>query len=177
MNYAAIKPVDVANGPGIRVSLFVSGCTHRCKGCFNKKTWDFSYGSPFDGQARRQVLKFLDHSYVAGLSLLGGEPLEPDNQEELLLLLRKVHKRFPDKTVWCYSGYTMEYILEQMLPASAVTRELLTYVDVLVDGPYIEKEKDLNLRFRGSRNQRILDLPESLRAGKAVWCGGVTGNK
>jgi len=174
MNYAVIKPVDIANGPGIRVSLFVSGCTHRCKGCFNKETWDFSYGLPFDGKAQQQLLKYLDHSYIAGLSLLGGEPLEPENQRELLPLLKQVRTQFPDKTIWCYSGYTLEYILEQMLPGSLVTRELADYVDVLVDGLFIEKEKDLSLRFRGSRNQRILDLKLSLRAKSAVWCDGFT---
>lgn len=170
MNYAVIKPVDVANGPGIRVSLFVSGCTHRCNGCFNQAAWDFAYGHPFTGKTQQQLLNCLNHSYIAGLSLLGGEPLELTNQEALLPLLQQVHNRFPDKTIWCYSGYTLEYLMEQMLPDSAVTKELVSYVDVLVDGPFIEQEKDLDLRFRGSRNQRILDLQSSLRAGRAIWC-------
>lgn len=174
MNYAVIKPVDVANGPGIRVSLFVSGCTHRCKGCFNKEAWDFAYGNLFDENTQQQIIQYLDHSYIAGLSLLGGEPLDPKNQIKLLPLLKQVHLQFPDKNIWCYSGYMLEYIMEQMLPRSAVTKELLSYVDVLVDGLYIEKEKDLSLRFRGSRNQRILNLKSSLRVKNAVWCDGFT---
>ncbi len=170
MNYAVIKPVDVANGPGIRVSLFVSGCNHRCKGCFNEEAWDFQYGDLFDEAAEQQILGQLTQPYITGLSLLGGEPLEPENQSALLPLLQKVHKQFPDKTIWCYSGYQFEYILDQMIPASEVTRELMGYLDVLVDGLFMEAEKDLNLRFRGSRNQRILDIRESLKTGTAVWC-------
>ncbi|MGL5436255.1 MAG: anaerobic ribonucleoside-triphosphate reductase activating protein [Lachnospiraceae bacterium] len=172
MNYAAIKPVDVANGPGIRVSLFVCGCTHHCKGCFNKETWDFHYGSRFDEEIEQQILKLLDHSYITGLSLLGGEPLEPENQSALLSLLQKVHKQFPEKTIWCYSGYQLEYIMSRMMPGSSKTSELMGYLDVLVDGMFIEDEKDLNLRFRGSRNQRILDVQASLRTGSAVWHSG-----
>lgn len=169
MNYAAIKPVDVANGPGVRVSLFVSGCTHRCKGCFNEVAWDFNYGSRFQEETERQIIKLLNPDHIAGLSLLGGEPLEQQNRSALLSLVKKVHMELPEKTIWCYTGYRLEDIISRMMPESAKMQELLGYIDVLVDGEFIEAQKDLNLRFRGSRNQRILDLQASLRAGAAVW--------
>lgn len=168
MNYATIKPTDVANGPGVRVSLFVSGCTHYCKGCFNAEAWDFSYGQPFTGAVQEELLELLGHDYISGLSLLGGEPLEPVNQEALLPFLRQVKHRFPEKSIWCYSGYTFEYIWETMIPNSPVSRELMGLLDVLVDGKFVEEKKNLNLRFRGSENQRILDVKRSLEAGRAV---------
>ena len=162
MNYAAIKPTDVANGPGVRVSLFVSGCTHFCKDCFNAEAWDFSYGNYFSAEVQAEILRLLDHDYIAGLSLLGGEPLEPVNQEGLLPLVRAVRSRFPEKTIWCYTGYEWEMIFNTMMKDSQVCRELIGYLDVLVDGKFEAERKNLNLRFRGSENQRILDVKRSL---------------
>ena len=138
MNYADIKQYDVANGTGVRVSLFVSGCTHHCKECFNKEAWDFNYGKPFTEKEIQQILNYLKPSYVAGLSLLGGEPLEPQNQEGLLPLLREVKSTYPEKNIWCYSGYLFDTdILEHMCKESAITRELLSYIDILVDGEFV----------------------------------------
>lgn len=168
MNYATIKATDVANGPGVRVSLFVSGCTHHCQGCFNAEAWDFSYGQPFTEAVGEEIVRLLGHDYIAGLSLLGGEPLEPENQESLLPFLKKVRTRLPEKNIWCYSGYTFEHIAGTMMAASQATRELMGLIDVLVDGKFIEEKKNLNLRFRGSENQRILDVKRSLAAGKPV---------
>lgn len=168
MNYATIKATDVANGPGVRVSLFVSGCTHHCQGCFNAEAWDFSYGQPFTEAVGEEIMELLGHGYIAGLSLLGGEPLEPENQQALLPFLKKVKTRLPEKTIWCYSGYTLEHIAGTMMAASQTTRELMGLIDVLVDGKFIEEKKNLNLRFRGSENQRILDVKRSLAAGKPV---------
>lgn len=168
MNYATIKPTDVANGPGVRVSLFVSGCRHFCKGCFNAEAWDFSYGQPFTEGVWEEIFGLLEHSYIAGLSLLGGEPLEPENQEALLPFLKKVKVLFPEKSIWCYSGYTFEYITGTMMDTCRATRELMGLIDVLVDGEFMEEKKNLNLRFRGSENQRVLDVKESVAAGEAV---------
>lgn len=168
MNYAMIKPTDVANGPGVRVSLFVSGCRHHCKGCFNAEAWDFSYGRPFTDETEEELLAYLDHTYISGLSLLGGEPLEPENQAALLPFLKRVRERFPQKSIWCYSGYELEYLLDKNYPVYPVTRELLTCLDVLVDGKFVESLKNLNLRFRGSENQRILDVKHSLAEGRGV---------
>lgn len=168
MNYAAIKQTDVANGPGVRVSLFVSGCTHLCKGCFNPEAWDFAYGQPFTEAVWETVLDHLKPDYIAGLTLLGGEPLEQGNQEALYPFLKQVRIRQPKKSIWCYSGYTFEYILEDMMPKSPICRELMGLFDVLVDGQFMEEKKNLNLRFRGSENQRILDVRQSLKEGRAV---------
>lgn len=169
MNYADIKRIDVANGPGVRVSLFVSGCTHHCKGCFNEVTWDFHYGKPFTEAEQQQILDDLDHEYIKGLSLLGGEPFEHVNQKGLLPLLRTVRKKFPEKTIWCYTGYDFEKdILGRMLQEWEETKEMLSYIDVLVDGEFIEEKKNLSLVFRGSENQRIIRVPESLEAGSVV---------
>jgi len=170
MRYAEIKPCDIANGTGVRVSLFVSGCTHHCKGCFNQIAWDFGYGQVFDGAAEDTILSLLSPDYIAGLSLLGGEPFEADNQRGLLPLLRRVRKELPQKNVWCYSGYLWEELAGRVpCPARCeATDELLSLIDVLVDGEYVEAEADISLLFRGSRNQRILDLPATLRAGKPV---------
>ena len=176
MNYADIKKVDVANGPGVRVSLFVSGCTHRCEECFNPETWDFSFGSPFGQTETEQIFTFLAPDHIRGLSLLGGEPFEPDNQRALLPFLRRVKGRFPNKEVWCYSGYTLDGELWRESRARCeCTDEMLSLIDVLVDGPFVEAEKDLNLRFRGSANQRILDVPASIAARAPVpWDGETT---
>ena len=170
MNYATIKPVDIANGPGVRVSLFVSGCTHHCKGCFNAEAWDFDFGEPFTEAVQEDVLRHLNHHYIEGLTLLGGEPMEPVNQEALLPFIKKVRERLPEKSIWCFTGYDFESdILGRMMKESQVTRELVALFDVMVDGKFVEEKKNLSLRFRGSENQRILDVKKSLEKGRAVW--------
>lgn len=178
MNYAALKKYDVANGEGVRVSLFVSGCTHKCEGCFNAEAWDFAYGDPYTDKTEEEVLSALDKGYIAGLSLLGGEPFEPANQRVLVKLLARVKKLFPDKSVWCYSGYTFDTDLAEGGRAhTEVTDEMLSYIDVLVDGEFVQELKDLKLRFRGSSNQRIIDVPRSIREGAVrLWKdGGLNG--
>lgn len=169
MNYAAIKSYDVANGPGVRVSLFVSGCTHRCKGCFNAEAWDFNYGEPFTPQVEEQIIAYLKPWYIRGFSLLGGEPFEPENQKALLPLMRRIRTLYPDKSVWCYTGYDYEKdILAGKLGPWEVTLELLGCIDILVDGEFHQQEKDLTLRFKGSRNQRIIDVNASRQADAVV---------
>lgn len=169
MNYADIKQYDVANGLGIRVSLFVSGCTHHCKNCFNKETWDFHFGNPFTEAEIEKILEYLKPSYVSGLSLLGGEPFEPENQPGLLTLVKKVKEVYPDKDIWCYTGYLFdEDICGKMLDQVPETRELLACIDVLIDGPFIEERKNLKIRFRGSDNQRIIDVKKTMEAGEIV---------
>ena len=169
MNYSGIKTHDVANGVGVRVSLFVSGCTHHCKGCFNAETWDFNFGNPFTEAEEAQILKALEPSYIKGFSLLGGEPFEPQNQRVLTPFLKKIKQTFPDKTIWCYSGYLFdEELLGESRARCEVTEEMLSYIDVLVDGEFHEEEKNLNLKFRGSENQRIIDVPSSLQSGEVV---------
>ncbi|MBB5219021.1 anaerobic ribonucleoside-triphosphate reductase activating protein [Treponema rectale] len=160
MNYGEIKTTDIANGEGVRVTLFVSGCRIHCKGCFNSQTWDFNYGKPFTFETEEFILKALAPEYIAGFTVLGGEPMEPENQRVLVKLLRRIKETYPSKTIWCYSGYIYD---KDLLPANGkkhceVTDELLSYINVLVDGPFILKEKDISLQFRGSRNQRILKL-------------------
>ena len=170
MNYATIKVNDIANGIGVRVSLFVSGCTHHCRGCFNEEAWDFAYGEPFTPAVEEQILSALDHGYVAGLSLLGGEPMEPEHQRALLPFLQRVKARFPDKTIWCYTGYLLDS--ELLSPAgrahTEVTDALVRLLDVVVAGRFVEEKKDIRLRFRGSSNQRIVDVPATLAAGHIV---------
>ena len=169
MNYATIKKHDIANGTGIRVSLFVSGCTHHCKGCFNPETWDFNYGSEYTEATENEILQALAPSYIKGLTLLGGEPFEPQNQPTLLKLCKKVKQQYPNKTIWCYSGYNYEIdILAGRLGDHEVTDELIHLIDVLVDGPFVESKKDLRLRFKGSSNQRIIDVPKSLETDEIV---------
>lgn len=160
MNYAEIKYYDIANGLGVRTSLFVSGCTHRCKGCFNQIAWDFQYGNEFTEETMEKILDSCKPGYIKGLSLLGGEPLEPENQEGLLPLVREFKKRFPQKDIWCYTGYTYETdLLDPKGRAHCqATDELLTCIDVLVDGEFIQEEADITLKFRGSRNQRVMKL-------------------
>lgn len=160
MNYANIKYHDIADGEGVRTSLFVSGCTHHCKGCFNAQTWDFDFGKPFTAEVEEEILESLKPSYVAGLTLLGGEPLEPDNQRALLPFLKRVREQFPEKTIWCYSGYTIEELRGESRAHCECTEELLSLLDVLVDGEFVEALKDITLVFRGSSNQRIWDLKE-----------------
>jgi anaerobic ribonucleoside-triphosphate reductase activating protein len=166
MNYATIKNCDIANGPGVRVSLFVSGCTHRCPGCFNEIAWDFGYGQPFTQETIDYILCLLKPDYIQGLTLLGGEPFEPQNQGAVVELLRQVKKAYPNKSIWAFSGYLFEKdILSGRLGDTA---EYLSYLDVLVDGPFVESKKNLSLRFRGSENQRLIDVPASLRKGETV---------
>ena len=166
MNYATIKNCDIANGPGVRVSLFVSGCTHRCPGCFNEVAWDFDYGEPFTQDTIDSILEMLRPSYIKGLTLLGGEPFEPQNQGAAVELLRQIRKEMPQKSIWAFSGYLFDKdILSGRL---GDTSEYLSYLDVLVDGPFIESKKNLSLRFRGSENQRLIDVPASLKAGEII---------
>lgn len=169
MNYGAVKKLDIANGPGLRVSLFVSGCTHHCPGCFNPETWNFDYGRPFTQETEAELLSMLDSSYIDGLSLLGGEPFEPANQEGLLPLLRKVKSTYPEKTIWCYTGYTLEQdLLNPSRARCQYTDEMLSLIDVLVDGEFVESKKNIRLKFRGSENQRVIDLKKSLESGRTV---------
>ena len=173
MNYADIKQYDVANGPGVRISLFVSGCTHRCPNCFNEVAWDFDYGQPFNDETIDKILEYLEPSYIWGLTLLGGEPMEHSNQKGLLPLVRKVKERYPNKTIWCFTGYLFDKdIVDRMMNDWPETEELLSYIDVMVDGEYVEAEKDLTKRFKGSANQRTIDVPASLRAGHVVLVEG-----
>lgn len=168
MHYGTIKNCDIANGNGVRVTLFVSGCTHHCKGCFNQETWDFKYGQPYTEATEEKILRMLAPSYINGLTLLGGEPMEPQNQRALLPLVRKAKERFPEKNIWCYTGYTLETDLLTGRAHTEVTDELLSLIDVLVDGEFIEEQKNISLRFRGSENQRLLALRETLSAGRPV---------
>ena len=166
MNYATIKNCDIANGPGVRVSLFVSGCTHRCPGCFNEVAWDFQYGEPFTQETIDSILKMLRPAYIRGLTLLGGEPFEPQNQGAIVELLRQIKKEMPEKSIWAFSGYLFDKdILSGRL---GDTSEYLSYLDVLVDGPFVEAKKNLSLRFRGSENQRLIDVKKSLATGEIV---------
>jgi anaerobic ribonucleoside-triphosphate reductase activating protein len=159
MNYANIKYYDIADGPGVRVSLFVSGCTHHCKGCFNPETWDFQYGQPFTEAVAEKLLQSLEPSYISGITLLGGEPMEPCNQQVLSGFLDKVKKKYPHKTVWCYTGYTYpDDFRDGGKVHCAATERMLSHIDTLVDGEFKEEQKDISLQFRGSRNQRIIPL-------------------
>ena len=165
MNYASIKPWDIANGPGVRVSLFVSGCTHHCKDCFNPETWDFDYGEPFDEAVEAHILELVGKPYIRGITYLGGEPFDPRNQPALLRLTQRLRAAYPDKTVWSFTGYVYGKSLPQV---AGVTQELLALLDVLVDGPFIAEKKNLTLRFRGSENQRLIDVPQTLKTGAVV---------
>ena len=172
MNYAKINKNDIANGIGIRVTLFVSGCTHHCKGCFNQEAWDFEYGQPFSEDTQNELLEALSPSYIKGLTLLGGEPMEPQNQRALLPFLKKVKEKYSQKTIWCYSGYTFEELTGQSRARCEVTDELLSLIDILVDGKFQEELKDISLRFKGSSNQRIIDVKATLECGEiALWDG------
>ncbi len=169
MNYAEIKNCDIANGPGVRVTLFVSGCTHHCEGCFNEETWDFQYGQPFTRETTEQILSMLAPDYITGLTLLGGEPLEPGNRKALLPLLKEAKRRYPGKDIWCYTGYLFDTdILGRFCEEWEQMGEFLSYLDVIVDGEFILSQKDISLRFRGSRNQRIIAVAESLSKGEIV---------
>ena len=167
MNYGAIKPVDVADGVGVRVSLFVSGCTHHCKNCFNAETWDFNYGQKYTKETQDQIIKACGESFIKGLSLLGGEPFEKANQKDVCELILRFRKEYPNKDIWCYSGYTFD---KDMIPGSKIwteyTQKMIENIDYLVDGEFVEELKNLRLRFRGSANQRIIDVKRSLKSGK-----------
>ncbi len=177
MNYGEIKKCDIANGEGIRVSLFVSGCTHRCEGCFNEATWDFHFGKPFTEETEQEILDALRPEYVDGLSLLGGEPFEPANQQVLLPFLRRVREEFPDKSIWCYTGYLFDEELQKESRARCgCTDEMLGLLDVLVDGEFILAQRDISLQFRGSKNQRLINVPASLASGSVVEYHPVKGS-
>ena len=167
MNYANIKTYDIANGPGVRVSLFVSGCTHKCKDCFNQEAWDFDYGKPFDQSVIDQLLGYLKPDYIKGITYLGGEPMDPRNQPGLLELSRQIRKLYPQKSIWCFTGYVWDRIPQ----VPDVTEALISHCDVIVDGPFIAAQKNLSLRFRGSENQRLIDVPKTLAEGQVVLWG------
>ena len=169
MHYGEIKKCDIANGEGVRVSLFVSGCTHHCPGCFNQDTWDFSYGKEYTDETEQEIIEALSPDYINGLSLLGGEPFEPQNQKVLVQLLRKVREQYPQKTIWCYSGYLFDReLLSESRARCEYTDEMLSMIDILVDGRFVEKLKDIRLVFRGSSNQRIIDVKKSLNNGEVI---------
>ena len=173
MNYATIKFNDIANGIGIRTSLFVSGCTHKCKGCFNSEAWDFNYGAPFTPEVEEEILKSLEPGFVDGLSLLGGEPFEPQNQLALYPFLKRVKERFPNKDIWCYTGYLFDKeLLSSSRATTPVTKDMLSLIDVLVDGKFVEAKKNISLAFKGSENQRIIDVKKSLNENKVVLLYG-----
>ena len=178
MYYGEIKNCDVANGEGVRVSLFVSGCTHHCKDCFNPQTWSFTYGQLYTEETEERIIELLAPAYVDGITLLGGEPMEPDNQRVLLGLVKRIRAQYPEKSVWCFTGYTLERDLwhpDGSRPDSRayceVTAELLSLIDVLIDGEFVAELKNISLRVRGSENQRIIDLPRTLAAGEIVLWG------
>lgn len=172
MHYGELKKCDIANGTGVRVTLFVSGCTNRCEGCFQPQTWDFCYGKPFTADTEAEIFAELDKSYVDGLTLLGGEPFEPKNQPTLTALLRRVKAQYPHKTVWCFSGFRLgeELLTQGSYPRTEYTDEMLSYIDILVDGRFVLAQKDISLQFRGSRNQRIIDMNRTRESGEiTLW--------
>ena len=168
MNFATIKKRDIADGPGVRVSLFVSGCTHRCEGCFNEIAWDFDYGAPFTEAVQQELLEALAPDYIQGLTLLGGEPFEPQNQRALLPFLKRVREVYPQKNIWCYSGYTLDQLQGESRARCEVTDEMLAQLDVLVDGRFVLAKKNIRLRFRGSENQRLIDMNKTRETGEIV---------
>lgn len=169
MNYAELKKFDIANGTGVRVSLFVSGCTHHCKGCFNSEAWSFDFGKKYTDETEQEIIDALAPDYIKGLSLLGGEPFEKQNLPVLLELVKKVREKYPSKTIWAYSGYTFEDdIIDKMSHSRSEILPFLRNIDVLVDGEFVEEKKNLSLKFRGSENQRIIDIRKSLDTGAAV---------
>ncbi len=170
MNYATIKKFDIANGPGVRVSLFVSGCRHHCKNCFNKEAWDFNYGKPFDDAVTGEIIKALSPAQITGFTLLGGEPFEKENRVELIPLLRRIKSELPEKSIWCFTGFDFE---KDLICGDESAKEMLSLIDVLVDGKFVEDLKSPALIFRGSSNQRIIDVKKSLSAKKAIWLDGV----
>lgn len=172
MYYGELKKCDIANGTGVRVTLFVSGCTNHCEDCFQPQTWDFDYGKPFTGETKAEIFAELDKPFVNGLTVLGGEPFEPRNQRELLPLLREVKERYPGKTVWCFTGFRLddELLKDGSYPRCEATDEMLSYIDILVDGRFVKELKDISLQFRGSRNQRVIDLNRTRETGTVtIW--------
>ncbi len=169
MNYGEIKNCDIANGEGVRVTLFVSGCTNRCPGCFQPQTWDFSYGEPFTAETEEKILSMLAPEYINGLTLLGGDPFEPQNQRDLVPFVKRVRETYPRKNVWAFTGFTLEELhREGSHPRCEVTDELLGMIDILVDGRFVEALKDIRLRFRGSSNQRIIDMNRTREVGEII---------
>lgn len=168
MNYGAIKKCDIANGVGVRTVLFVSGCTHHCKGCFQPETWNFDYGERYTKETEDEIIESLRPDYVDGITLLGGEPFEPENQRELVKLLRRIKKELPQKTVWSFSGYTYEELTGDSRAVCEVTNEMLSMLDVLVDGEFVEAKRNISLRFRGSENQRLIDMNKTRKEGRIV---------
>lgn len=168
MNYGAIKKCDIANGVGVRTVLFVSGCTHHCKGCFQPETWNFDYGERYTKETEDEIIESLRPDYVDGITLLGGEPFEPENQRELVKLLRRIKKELPQKTVWSFSGFTYEELMGDSRAVCEVTKEMLSMLDVLVDGEFVEAKRNISLRFRGSENQRLIDMNKTRKEGKIV---------
>lgn len=167
MNYGEIKSFDIANGEGVRVSLFVSGCTHHCKNCFNKETWDFNFGKPFTKEVEDSIIEMLSSDYIDGFSLLGGEPFEPQNQRVLTPFLKRIKEKFPDKSIWCYTGYLFDdELLSESRARCECTDEMLSLIDVLVDGEFVQDLYNITLAFRGSENQRIIDVQKSLETGE-----------
>ena len=169
MYYGALKKTDIANGPGVRVSLFVSGCTHHCKDCFNPETWNFTYGEEYTDQVTEEILEALAPDYIQGITVLGGEPFEPSNQRALLPLYHAIREKCPKKTIWVYSGYTLDQdLLQESRARIDITDEILSLIDVLVDGEFVMEKKNISLKFRGSENQRIIKVKESLAAGEII---------
>ena len=168
MNYGAIKKCDIANGVGVRTVLFVSGCTHHCKGCFQPETWNFDYGERYTKETEDEIIESLRPDYVDGITLLGGEPFEPENQRELVKLLRRIKKELPQKNVWSFSGFTYEELTGDSRAVCEVTNEMLSMLDVLVDGEFVEAKRNISLRFRGSENQRLIDMNKTRKEGKIV---------
>ena len=169
MNYCGIKKCDIANGQGVRVTLFVSGCTHHCKGCFQPETWDFEYGDAFTEDVENEIMECLAPDYIKGLTLLGGEPFEPENQRVLVKFIKKVREAYPKKNIWCYTGYLLdEELLKPSRARCEVTDEMLSYIDVLVDGEFVLEKKNISLKFCGSENQRLIDLVPTLEKGEIV---------
>lgn len=170
MNYGQIYFADTANGPGCRTSLFVSGCTHHCKGCFNQPTWNFNYGQKYTKNIEQEIIDSLKPEYISGLSILGGEPMEPINQYSIYPLIKRIKKEIPHATIWIYSGYTLEELLDKNNTKchTSITNDIFNFIDVLVDGKFILEKKDISLKFRGSSNQRIIDIPKTLKSKKII---------
>lgn len=169
MYYGAVKNCDIANGIGIRISLFVSGCRNHCPGCFQPETWAFDYGNPYTKETEDHIIELLAPEYIDGLSILGGDPFEPENQKDVLSLMRRAKKLYPEKNIWIYTGYTYEVLSSgKTHPCDIYTNDILSLTDVLIDGPFIEEKKDITLQFRGSSNQRLIDMNETRKQGKVV---------
>ena len=172
MHYGELKKCDIANGIGVRVTLFVSGCTNHCPDCFQPQTWDFDYGKPFTGETKAEIFAELDKPFINGLTVLGGEPFEPRNQRELLPLLREVREKYPDKTIWCFTGFRLddELLRDGSYPRCEATDGMLACINVLVDGRFVKELKDISLQFRGSRNQRVIDMDRARETGQVtIW--------